>query len=103
MIAAETEVAIAGAVAVGGGVAAALAADDRRAARAAGAICLLRNMHHLRATNPVDMTIAVVNPAATTIAVRMLRVPRRLPLPKPPKRKSFSQANPLQSIAASRL
>jgi len=89
-------------VAVGDAVADALVADALRAARAADAICLPRNMHHLKAVNPVDTIIALGSLAATTIAVRKLRARRRHPLPLLPRTRSFFRANPSQNIAASR-
>jgi len=39
----------------------------------AGAICLPRNMHHLKVASPADMTIAADSRAVTTIAVRKRR------------------------------
>ena len=103
MIAAETAEGIAAAVAVGDAVADAHVADARRAAQAAGAICLLQNMLLLKAASPAATTIAAASLGATTVAVPILRAPRRLPLPLLLRTKSFFLVSLSQNIAASLL
>jgi hypothetical protein len=96
----ETVAVIAAVVAVGVAGADVIAADARKLVRA-DAICLHLNMLPRKAASPADMTIVVDNRAVTTIGVRKLRAPRRLPRQASPRKKSFFRVNRWQNIAAS--
>jgi hypothetical protein len=101
-IAVATEVVIAAVEAVGAAVAVAIAADGRRAVRAAGAICRLPNTPRPRVANRAATIIVVDSHATMTTGVRKLRAALLLLLRWTPSRtRLFFPASHSQNIAAS--